>query len=99
MTTKYYLGPKFSVNKTVEEHRNAFESLSKLTLLPLGTKTERVSFDGIKAEWVSVSKVAENKVKMIAGKPNLRLVKKDYPELESSNPDRQKENKKNNSKK
>ena len=50
------------MNKTFEEHRNALESLSKLTFLPSGTRTECVSFDGIKAEWVSVGKVTEDKV-------------------------------------
>lgn len=60
--TKYYLRPKFSVNKSVEEHRKVLESVSKLTLLPFGTKTELLSIDGIKAEWVSVGNVTEDKV-------------------------------------
>jgi monoterpene epsilon-lactone hydrolase len=59
---KYYLGPKFSVNRTVEEHRKALESVSKLTLLPFGTKTELVSIDGITAEWVSAGNAMEDKI-------------------------------------
>lgn len=59
--TKYYLGPKFSVKQTVEEHRRTLENVSKLTLLPFGTKTEAVSIDGIEAEWVSVGNVKEDK--------------------------------------
>jgi len=60
--TKYYLRPKFSVDKTVEEHRKALERASRLTLLPFGTKTELVSINGIKAEWVSVGNVSEEKI-------------------------------------
>jgi acetyl esterase/lipase len=60
--TKYYLRPKFSVDKTVEEHRKAFEKASRLTFLPFGTKTELVSINGIKAEWVSVGNVSEEKI-------------------------------------
>ena len=58
---KYYLAPRFKADKTVEAHRSAMERLSKLTLLPAGTKTMPVSLDGIDAEWVSVGKVPENK--------------------------------------
>ncbi|MCP4373133.1 MAG: alpha/beta hydrolase [Deltaproteobacteria bacterium] len=60
--TKYYLRPKFSVGKTVEEHRKAFERASRLILLPFGTNTELVSINGIKAEWVSVGNVSEEKI-------------------------------------
>ena len=59
---KCYLAPKFKTNKTIEAHRSTMERLSKLTLLPAGTKTEPVSLDGINAEWVSTGKVPENKV-------------------------------------
>jgi len=60
--TRYYLRPKFSVDKTVEEHRKALERASRLTFLPFGTKTELVSINGIKAEWVSVGNVSEEKI-------------------------------------
>lgn len=59
---KNYLAPRFNAGKTIDDHRSALESLSKLRFLPPGTKTEPVSSDGINAEWVSVGKVAENKV-------------------------------------
>jgi acetyl esterase/lipase len=59
---KYYLGPKFSVNKSVEEHRKVLEGVSKLTLLPSGIKTKLVSIDSVKAEWVSVVNGTDDKI-------------------------------------
>ena len=60
--TRYYLRSGFSVNRTVEQHRKFLLRVSKLSLLPFGTKVQQLSIDGVSAEWVSGRKAQENRV-------------------------------------
>jgi acetyl esterase/lipase len=53
---------KFNPNKTIDEMRRGMESLTKLARLPSKTKVEKVSFNGISAEWICAKEAHEERV-------------------------------------
>ena len=59
--TKYLVAPKFNPNKTIDEMRRSMESLTKLASLPSKTKVEKVSFNGISAEWICAKEANEDR--------------------------------------
>jgi acetyl esterase/lipase len=60
--TKYLVASKFNPNKTIDEMRRGMESLTKLARLPSKTKVEKVSFNGISAEWICAKEAHEGRV-------------------------------------
>jgi len=53
---------KFNPNMTIDEMRRSMESLTKLASLPSKTKVEKVSFNGISAEWICAKEAHEDRV-------------------------------------
>ena len=60
--TKYLVASKFNPNMTIDEMRRSMESLTKLASLPSKTKVEKVSFNGISAEWICAKEAHEDRV-------------------------------------
>jgi monoterpene epsilon-lactone hydrolase len=60
--TKYLVASKFNPNMTIDEMRRGMESLTKLARLPSKTKVEKVSFNGISAEWICAKEAHEDRV-------------------------------------
>jgi len=57
LTVKLYLAPAFTSKDFVHNVRNRLENISKLALLPPGTKVEEVSIGNMKADWISANGV------------------------------------------
>ncbi len=57
LAVTHYLAPRFAADATVETTREAVDTISRLALLPRGTKVERVEVAGRPAEWVLASSV------------------------------------------
>jgi monoterpene epsilon-lactone hydrolase len=60
--TKYLIASKFNPNMTIDEMRRGMESRTKLANLPRKTKIEKVSFNGISAEWICAKEAHEGRV-------------------------------------
>jgi acetyl esterase/lipase len=60
--TKYLIASKFNPNMTIDEMRRGMESRTKLAKLPPKTKIEKVSFNGISAEWICTKEAHERRV-------------------------------------
>ena len=60
--TKYLVASKFNPNMTIDEMRRSMESLTKLASLPSKIKVEKVSFNGISAEWICAKEAHEDRV-------------------------------------
>ena len=60
--TKYLIASKFNPNMTIDEMRRGMESRTKLAKLPPKTKIEKVSFNGISAEWICAKEAHEGRV-------------------------------------
>ncbi|MGD9106193.1 MAG: alpha/beta hydrolase [Desulfobacterales bacterium] len=60
--TKHLVASKFNPNMTIDEMRRSMESLTKFAKLPPKTKIQKISFNGISAEWICTKEAHEGRV-------------------------------------
>ncbi|GAB6907562.1 Acetyl-hydrolase [Desulfosarcina cetonica] len=60
LITKYGISPKLNKIDSIDETRKKMEKIAKFAKLPPGTQVEKITIDGMAAEWIAANTVRED---------------------------------------